>query len=323
MMGDSVPGEATLGEVLRTHHDHVMEGIVDLAAVPALERTVFAFLTKEAKVLEASPLTARMAQLYVLGKASLPEAIGHSLANKLIVGGAGFSANSAGGHDDELDIMATYRNLLVEHLARPRTLWSLLADLAKAWVADPAIVGLFQPCFFFKGFQAVTTYRVAHGLWIEGGECNRGAALLLQSRMAELFAVDIHPAATVGDGVMLDHASGIGIHARVSNHPVAASSARVQHGQPRERSTRANSTRELHPRYTRAAPELHPSERSTRANSTREPVRGQSSAPRPSWEMTFTCCTSALSAPLASPWEKGGGTPRLARHAPSAQAAPS
>lgn len=47
----------------------------------------------------------------------------------------------------------------------------------------------------------------------QGGPHNEAAALLLQSRMAELYAVDIHPGATIGDGVMLDHANGVVIGA--------------------------------------------------------------------------------------------------------------
>ena len=73
-------------------------------------------------------------------------------------------------------------------------------------MADPAVSSLFQPLFLFKGFQSVLAYRIAHALWADGDE---GAALLLQSRASELFAVDIHPTATLGAGVMLDHGTGV------------------------------------------------------------------------------------------------------------------
>ncbi len=58
----------------------------------------------------------------------------------------------------------------------------------------------------FKGYQAVQIYRVSHWLWNQG---RQALALALQARVCELFAVDIHPAAVLGRGVMLDHASGI------------------------------------------------------------------------------------------------------------------
>jgi len=102
---------------------------------------------------------------------------------------------------------------MVSVLHRPRLQRSLLADIAKVCIADPACEGLFQPIFFFKGLQALTTHRVAHALWLEGDPAHRAAALFLQSRVAELYSVDIHPAATLGDGIMLDHASGVVIGA--------------------------------------------------------------------------------------------------------------
>ena len=58
----------------------------------------------------------------------------------------------------------------------------------------------------FKGFLSLQTQRVAHWLWEEGRET---MALYLQSRMSELFQVDIHPAARIGRGVFIDHGTGI------------------------------------------------------------------------------------------------------------------
>ena len=57
-----------------------------------------------------------------------------------------------------------------------------------------------------KGFHALESYRVAHWLWREG---RKAMALFLQSRISQLFAVDIHPAARIGRGIMIDHATGI------------------------------------------------------------------------------------------------------------------
>ena len=63
-----------------------------------------------------------------------------------------------------------------------------------------------RPNLLLRNFQSVLAYRIAHALWADGDE---GAALLLQSRASELFAVDIHPTATLGAGVMLDHGTGV------------------------------------------------------------------------------------------------------------------
>lgn len=80
------------------------------------------------------------------------------------------------------------------------------ADLQAVAERDPAIKSLIQPFLYFKGFQALQAHRVAHWLWGQGRET---LAFHFQSRMSELFQVDIHPAARVGSGVFLDHGTGI------------------------------------------------------------------------------------------------------------------
>ncbi|KAL3900935.1 MAG: hypothetical protein SGPRY_012365, partial [Prymnesium sp.] len=202
------PDAIDLDSLLRSHHAAVLQGEADLLSMPLLTCRVFTLLREEALTLAGSPLTSHMAQLYVLNHSSLSEAIGLTLASKICRGAF------TGSSPDEMDrVVSAYGAMMIAILSRPEVQSSILADLAKAWISDPACQGLFQPIFFFKGFQAVTTYRIAHQLWEQGGASNTGAALLLQSRMAELFAVDIHPAARIGDGIMLDHASGIVIGA--------------------------------------------------------------------------------------------------------------
>jgi serine O-acetyltransferase len=61
-----------------------------------------------------------------------------------------------------------------------------------------------QPLLFFKGFMAISTYRVSHYLWTHG---RKELALYFQSLASEVFAVDIHPAARIGCGILLDHAT--------------------------------------------------------------------------------------------------------------------
>lgn len=82
------------------------------------------------------------------------------------------------------------------------------ADVQATLDRDPACRGLLQPFLFFKGFLALQTHRVANYLWKQGREV---LAFHFQSRASELFGVDIHPAAHIGQGVMLDHASAITI----------------------------------------------------------------------------------------------------------------
>ncbi|MDR5651797.1 serine O-acetyltransferase [Ruixingdingia sedimenti] len=80
------------------------------------------------------------------------------------------------------------------------------ADLVAVYERDPACHRMIQPILFFKGYQAVQAYRVAHWLWRRG---RRDMAYFVQMRMSELFGVDIHPAARVGRGIMIDHAHAV------------------------------------------------------------------------------------------------------------------
>lgn len=77
-------------------------------------------------------------------------------------------------------------------------------DLLAIYERDPACFSPLEPLLFYKGFLALTTYRVAHRLW---NDDRRWLALYFQSIVSEAFAVDIHPAARIGCGILLDHAT--------------------------------------------------------------------------------------------------------------------
>jgi len=79
-------------------------------------------------------------------------------------------------------------------------------DLLAIRERDPAVKTYSTAILYFKGFQALQAYRVAHWLWDQD---RRGLALYLQSKISEVFAVDIHPAAVIGKGILLDHGTGI------------------------------------------------------------------------------------------------------------------
>jgi serine O-acetyltransferase len=80
------------------------------------------------------------------------------------------------------------------------------ADLNAVLDRDPACNRLIEPLLYFKGFHALVTHRFAHELWNEG---RRDLAYYLQSQSSRIFAVDIHPAARIGQGIMFDHGTGI------------------------------------------------------------------------------------------------------------------
>jgi serine O-acetyltransferase len=90
--------------------------------------------------------------------------------------------------------------------AEPELAAAVRADLAAVRDRDPACKRFVEPLLFFKGFQALTAQRVAHWLW---GHGRRDLALYLQMRMSERFSVDIHPAARLGRGIMIDHGHSI------------------------------------------------------------------------------------------------------------------
>jgi serine O-acetyltransferase len=71
---------------------------------------------------------------------------------------------------------------------------------------DPACHSYLDAFLFYKGFHALECYRVAHWLWRQGREA---MGLFLQSRISQLFSVDVHPAAKIGQGIMFDHGTGI------------------------------------------------------------------------------------------------------------------
>ncbi len=80
------------------------------------------------------------------------------------------------------------------------------ADIVAVYDRDPACDRYILPLLFFKGFQALQAYRVSHWLWREG---RRDMARFFQMRVSEVFGVDIHPAARMGKGIMIDHAHSI------------------------------------------------------------------------------------------------------------------
>ncbi len=80
------------------------------------------------------------------------------------------------------------------------------ADLVAVYERDPACHRFLQPILFFKGYQAIQAYRVGHWLW---GIGRTDLSYFVQMRVSEVFGVDIHPAAQVGRGIMVDHAHSI------------------------------------------------------------------------------------------------------------------
>lgn len=128
----------------------------------------------------------------ILGQRSLEAALSYTLATKL--------------RDDILPAI-TLRDLFLEIFEKEDRLREVArVDLKAVRERDPAANGYLTPFLFFKGFHALTSYRFANYLWYEN---RRTLALYLQSVISKVFGVDIHPAATIGKGILIDHATGV------------------------------------------------------------------------------------------------------------------
>jgi serine O-acetyltransferase len=102
---------------------------------------------------------------------------------------------------------AAIRQAFAELFTRePQIGEAIRADLLAVLDRDPACTRLLEPALYFKGFHALQTHRLAHALWKSG---RSDFALTLQSLSSQIFQTDIHPAARIGKGVFLDHATGV------------------------------------------------------------------------------------------------------------------
>lgn len=99
------------------------------------------------------------------------------------------------------------RELFGQAFADDRSIGVAIREDLRAIVSrDPAARGYATPLLYFKGFHALQAYRVAHYYWTQG---RAQLALYLQSRISEVFAVDIHPGARIGKGILFDHATSV------------------------------------------------------------------------------------------------------------------
>jgi serine O-acetyltransferase len=91
-------------------------------------------------------------------------------------------------------------------LSDPNIIESAMMDILAVQERDPAVEEYSIPLLYLKGFHALQIHRVAHWLWKQK---RIPLALYLQNRSSVIFGVDVHPAATIGKGIMFDHATGV------------------------------------------------------------------------------------------------------------------
>jgi len=138
------------------------------------------------------PLLGGLLHSTVLHHKTLAQALGYRIALKL-----------ASGEMSEQLLREVADDMYQRY---PDILQAARADLVAVEERDPACHRLLQPLMYFKGFQAVQAYRIGHALWLEG---RRDLAYFFQMRVSECFGIDIHPGATIGRGIMIDHAHSI------------------------------------------------------------------------------------------------------------------
>ncbi len=138
------------------------------------------------------PLLASYLHASILHHDKIEDALSYHLAQKL--------------GDGDLGALQLREVCREAYRAEPEIAQQAARDMRSVRERDPACRTYLQPFLYFKGYAGLQAYRVSHWLWKNEREV---LAFHLQSRISELFSVDIHPAAVIGAGVFIDHAHGI------------------------------------------------------------------------------------------------------------------
>lgn len=149
------------------------------------------------------PMLCRFLEKSVLGCSDFAQALGRIIAGRLASPCIGESAMF------QICMQALYDDRAI--------LESAACDMRAVCARDPASRDeLSIPFLYLKGIHVLESWRIAHYLWQHG---RKDLARYLQSIISDVYAVDIHPAAVIGRGIMLDHATGIviGETARVAD----------------------------------------------------------------------------------------------------------
>jgi len=157
------------------------------------DKPIWLCLRQEAAdTLVAEPSLASLLHSTILSHDDLASALSYHLARKMA--------------DDTMRGMTLRELAQKAYAADPSLIVAAEADLQAVYERDPAAKGYLQAFMFFKGFLSLQIHRVSHWLWQNGRQT---MAYYLQSRVSELFQIDINPAARIGKGVFLDHGTGI------------------------------------------------------------------------------------------------------------------
>lgn len=158
-----------------------------------MDRDLWTEIRDEIKLrVDAEPTLGSFLYSLVLSQKDLLGAVSSILASKL--------------HSDALSAMDIKKFIIDVYRDCKGIEESLEEDIKFFKDHDPACNYFSTPLLFYKGFLGLATYRAAHCLWKND---RHTMALFFQNRASEVFGVDIHPAAKIAGGVMIDHATGV------------------------------------------------------------------------------------------------------------------
>ncbi|MDR0751233.1 MAG: serine O-acetyltransferase [Christensenellaceae bacterium] len=83
---------------------------------------------------------------------------------------------------------------------------NIKSDIKAAMARDPAARNKLEIFLTYDGIKALIRYRLAHKLYLRGW---RLIPRLIMSRAKHITGIDIHPGATIGRGVFIDHGDGV------------------------------------------------------------------------------------------------------------------
>lgn len=171
-----------------------MNDVIDIAAVERIDENISLWAEMRERAREMAqnePVLAAALAASVLCRPNFASAMSARIARKLASTEEEYSA---------------LESLSLEAFAGdPKIAVFCQNDIRAVRDRDPACESVLMPFLWFKGFLALSAHRVAHYFWEHS---RRDVAHFIQSMTSEKLAVDIHPAAKFGCGILLDHATG-------------------------------------------------------------------------------------------------------------------
>jgi len=184
---------ASVSDNSTRYHKVIAEGDADVLTNVRGPGDLWPIMREEAqhKATE-EPILGSYFHATILNHKSLGDALSFRLASKL---------------DNPMLPTMLIRDVIAEALAQDKQLLTAAEiDILAIFTRDPACDDLSTAFLFFKGFHALQAHRVAHWLWQHDRQT---LARFFQNQISVTLGVDIHPAARIGSGIMLDHATGI------------------------------------------------------------------------------------------------------------------